>query len=59
MAEMNRMQQPRAIALTQVRSRAWFPQGYDGETHYSEVLRALAPAAAILAAASILMLVLL
>jgi hypothetical protein len=36
-----------------------FSRSYDGEVHYGEVLQALAPAAAILAAATILMLVLL
>lgn len=56
---MDRRQQPRAIALTEARSRAWFSRSFDSEAHYSEIVRALAPAAAILAAATILMLALL
>jgi hypothetical protein len=51
--------QQRAIALDETKSRTWSPEGYDGEVHYGQVLGALAPAAFILTAATVLMLVLL
>jgi hypothetical protein len=34
---------------------AWVPEGYDGETHYSYVLKALTPAIGILAIAATLL----
>jgi len=40
-------------------SMVWSTEGYDGETHYADVFRALAPALFILAAAAVLMLVIL
>jgi hypothetical protein len=41
------------------RNPAWTIEGYDGETHYSDVLKALSPAFFILAAAAALMLAIL
>lgn len=38
---------------------AWTPEGYDGQTHYADVARALAPALFILIAAAALMLAIL
>ena len=38
------------------RTAAWTIEGYDGETHYSDVLKALSPALFILAVAAALML---
>ena len=38
---------------------AWSPEGYDGRTHYAEVLTALVPAVGILAAAATLLLAIL
>ena len=46
------------IERTARQSRVW-TEGYDGETHYAEVLKALAPAFLILCAAALLMLALL
>lgn len=40
-------------------SMAWSTEGYDGQTHYADVARALAPALLILAAAVALMLAIL
>ena len=40
-------------------SMAWSTEGYDGQTHYAEVFKALAPALFILATAAILMLAIL
>jgi hypothetical protein len=34
---------------------AWIPEGYDGETHYSYVLKAMTPAIGILAIAATLL----
>ena len=36
-------------------SMAWSPEGYDGETHYSYVLKAMTPAIGILAIAATLL----
>lgn len=41
------------------RSLMVWTDGYDGQTHYSDVLKALAPAMLILAAAVVLMVVIL
>ncbi|HTM79013.1 MAG TPA: hypothetical protein VL133_15485 [Devosia sp.] len=38
---------------------AWSTEGYDGQTHYGDVFKALAPALFILAAAAALMLIML
>lgn len=38
---------------------AWSPEGYDGETHYGYVLRALTPAIGILAIAATLLFIVL
>ena len=38
---------------------AWSPEGYDGRTHYAEVVRALVPAIGILAVAATLLLAIL
>lgn len=35
---------------------AWFPEGYDGRTHYGAVLAAIVPAVGILAVAATLLL---
>jgi len=56
---MSRRQQPRAIALTQARSRGWLSETHNTEARETQVLLALLPAAFILSAATILMLVLL
>ena len=40
-------------------SMVWSTEGYDGQTHYGDVFRALTPALLILAAATALMLALL
>ncbi len=37
----------------------WVPEGYDGRTHYAEVLAALVPAVGILAVAATLLLAIL
>ncbi|WP_164854853.1 hypothetical protein [Devosia sp. 1566] len=41
------------------RAPAWSLEGYDGETHYSDVLKALSPAFFILTVAAALMLAIL
>jgi hypothetical protein len=46
-------------ALENTRRTAGWTEGYDGESHYAEVLRALAPAFFILSAAAALMVVIL
>ena len=38
---------------------AWTPEGYDGKTHFTEVLAALVPAVGILAVAGTLLLAIL
>ena len=40
-------------------SMAWSTEGYDGQTHYADVFKALAPALFILGAAAALMLAIL
>jgi hypothetical protein len=50
------------IATLEHASRAsfgWIPEGYDGRTHYAEVLTALVPAVGILAVAATLLLAIL
>lgn len=40
-------------------SAVWSPEGYDGKTHYADVLKALLPATVLLAIATALLLTLL
>jgi len=49
----------KAIENAGRRSMAWSPEGYDGRAHYGDVLKALAPALFILAAAAGLLLAIL
>lgn len=46
----------KALENTNRSALAWSTEGYDGETHYAAVLKALAPALFILAAITGLML---
>ena len=46
-------------SVEHARKLAWTPEGYDGETHYTDVLKALSPAFFILAVAAALMLAIL
>lgn len=40
-------------------SMVWSPEGYDGKTHYADVLKALLPATVLLAIATALLLTML